>query len=603
MEQDVRASDSPGTFAGLVSAALTYRYLPICVAIAAIVLTLPALRVGWILDDHLHRAFILGVPASHGLRASQMDIFGFVDGDPQRTERIMDLGVFPWWTFKEIKLAFCRPLTVLTHWLDYQLWPESPAIMHAQSLMWFGALVASMGFLYRRFMGLTWVAGLATLLWAIDDAHGMPVGYLANRGALTAPLFGVLSLIAHDRWRRDDWNGGVVVGPMLLAASLLSKETGIATCAYLVAHAVVVDSGTWRRRCLALLPYVVVVLVWRIAWTYLGYGISNTGYYVDPINEPVRFAHAALQRIPILLLGQWALPPSEVTLMLMLYKVKCLWAVAWVVVALLALPLIRLVSRDRLARFWVLGMVLSVIPACAAAPMDRLLMFVGIGAMGLLAQWFSVTFGKRKRRPQKRLRRMGSVSLGCVLITIHLIIAPIALSLRAGFPAGPRVSILKSPMYASMKYAVGGRDVVIVNGPSTIQSLYLMAAANLKGQAVPRRARILAPAKYSMVINRPDARSLVIRPENGFMASKLDRLFRSEHHPMCIGERVELTGMTVEVTDLTEDGRPAEAEFRFAVPLEAPSIVWMQLKDGVFEPFLPPPIGDAVRLRPGMAQH
>ncbi len=94
MEQDVRASGSRGAFAGLVSAALTYRYLPVCVAIVAVALTLPSLRVGWILDDHVHRGFILGSPTTRALGLSPMDIFGFVDGDPQQTERIMDLGIF-----------------------------------------------------------------------------------------------------------------------------------------------------------------------------------------------------------------------------------------------------------------------------------------------------------------------------------------------------------------------------------------------------------------------------------------------------------------------------------------------------------------------------
>ncbi len=44
-----------------------------------------------------------------------------------------------------------------------------------------------------------------------------------------------------------------------------------------------------------------------------------------------------------------------------------------------------LLRRERLARVWFLGMALSVIPLCAAFPMDRLLVFSGIGAFGLMA--------------------------------------------------------------------------------------------------------------------------------------------------------------------------------------------------------------------------
>ena len=37
---------------------------------------------------------------------------------------------------------------------------------------------------------------------------------------------------------------------------------------------------------------------------------------------------------------------------------------------------------------------------------------------------------------------------------------------------------------------------------------------------------------------------------------------------MSRGERVELTGMTAEVVELTDDGRPAEVAFRLKEPLE-----------------------------------
>ena len=54
---------------------------------------------------------------------------------------------------------------------------------------------------------------------------------------------------------------------------------------------------------------------------------------------------------------------------------------------------------------------------------------------------------------------------------------------------------------------------------------------------------------------------------------------------------MKLSGMTVEITDLTADGRPAEAVFRFDQPLESPSLHWLCFRGNSFEPFMPPPIG------------
>lgn len=58
-----------------------------------------------------------------------------------------------------------------------------------------------------------------------------------------------------------------------------------------------------------------------------------------------------------------------------------------------------------------------------------------------------------------------------------------------------------------------------------------------------------------------------------------------------------LTGMTVTVTALTTDNRPAEATFQFDVPLESPSLLWLCFRGDGFEPFTPPAVGQEVEIR------
>ncbi|MES1204492.1 MAG: hypothetical protein ABUS79_01020 [Pseudomonadota bacterium] len=43
-----------------------------------------------------------------------------------------------------------------------------------------------------------WIAGLAAFLYAIDDAHGFAVGWLASRCTLMGTFFAIASLIAHE---------------------------------------------------------------------------------------------------------------------------------------------------------------------------------------------------------------------------------------------------------------------------------------------------------------------------------------------------------------------------------------------------------------------
>jgi hypothetical protein len=596
MSQQTQVAVFCHRLAGLTYAGLVHRRLPIIAALLAMALVLPSLSAGWVSDDWYHQFAILAPGNARDVIHSPADMFKFFDGDPARTRKLMDLGVIPWWTCLSIKGAFWRPLTVLTHRLDYCLWPASAFLMHAQSILWYGAVVAAVACLYRRFLGAAWVAGAATFLYAIDDAHGMPVGFLANRNALLATVFGVLAVLAHDRWRRDGWRVGAWAGPALLGLSLLSAEAGVATCAYLAAYALIIDRGSWRARCASLVSYFGVVVAWRILWMRLGYGVLNAGYYVDPVSDSGRFVVSVLRNAPVLLLGQWALPPSDLFMLLGPVGATLLWLGAVLFVSICVIALFPLLRQDRTARFWAIGMALSLVPVCAAFPMDRLLFFVGVGAMGLLASFLGLAFGG-DRQPLGRLSRRFVVSLAWIFIGIHCVIAPIALPFRAAYPLGPQEFIDQFQVQGPLDRSVEKQDVVIVNAPSEVLAGYLPIVSALNGWPVPRHTRVLAPALYSVSISRQDAYTLVVRPEDSFLSSVGSRLLRDENHPMSPGERVELTGLSVEVTAVTADGRPAEARFWFAVPLEDPSLRWLQWKAGVFVPFVPPAVGQGVDLR------
>ena len=100
-----------------------------------------------------------------------------------------------------------------------------------------------------------------------------------------------------------------------------------------------------------------------------------------------------------------------------------------------------------------------------------------------------------------------------------------------------------------------------------------------------------------MTISRLDERTLAIRPARGYLDHVMDRLFRTERRALVLGEQVKLSGMTVEITDLTPDGRPAEAVFRFDEPLDSPSLRWLCFRGNSFETFVPPPVGQEITIK------
>lgn len=63
-----------------------------------------------------------------------------------------------------------------------------------------------------------------------------------------------------------------------------------------------------------------------------------------------------------------------------------------------------------------------------------------------------------------------------------------------------------------------------------------------------------------------------------------------------LGQTVELTTATIEITELTADGRVAEARFRFRVPLEDPSLRWLMVTRQGYEPMRPPAVGETVEV-------
>jgi hypothetical protein len=570
-------------------------------AALAMLLSAPSLSVGWLLDDYYHRSLMPGVSTYRGIGPVLMDLFRFFDGDPAHTRALIDAGTLPWWTYPGIKGAFWRPFSALTHWLDYRLWPTCAPLMHAQSLLWLAALVLAVGALYRRSL-TPFGAALATLLYAADDARAVPAAWLSNRNALLGTLFGVLALLAHDRWRRSGWRAGSVLGPACLALALFSGELGVATGGYLLAYALFLDYGPWLRRAATLIPYVLVGLGWRLLWNVLGFGVANMGFYVDPLGEPSLFLTTLVERVPLLFLGQWALPSPELAVFLSDEWARYMWLAGIGLLMVIGLSVLPLLLRDRMARFYGLGMLLAIIPACTTGPADRLLPFVGVGAMGLLAQLTGRVAEADSPAPPGRLARPFLTLIVGVLLVVHLVFAPVALAVRSAIPLGTRHFLDSLAIRTPFDESVTNQDLIVVNAPAVVETGYLPIIRRITGEPVPRRVRALAAGLPALQISRPDARTLLVRPEEGFLKWKFDYLFRDARFPFHVGEHITLTGLDIEITEMLPDGRAAEARFEFGVPLEDASLRWLQWDRGEFVPYVPPPIGATIDLRPTLAQ-
>jgi hypothetical protein len=390
----------------------------------AVALAAPSLTAGLTADDWLQQLIARGQQARlPGLPSSRLDLFSFAGHAVGGNLASMDVGMFPWWADPACKLAFFRPLTSLTHLLDWTWWPDSPWAMHLHNLVWFALALWAVSRFYRRFSVDPFVAGLATLLYAVDDAHGPALGWIANRNAMVALAVALPSVIAHDRWRRDGWRPGRWLGPAVLGVGLFAGEAALATTAYLGAYALHLDRGRLRERLWALAPYVAVVIAWRAVYVALGYGTFGSGIYFDPGSDPRAFAAALPSRALHLLAGQLALPWSDFATLWPYVSARAVQKsllVAATAVAAVAALLWPLVRRDATARFYATGALLALVPVCSTFPADRLLWFVGVGAMGVVATWLAAW-------PRGLVGRAGAVAL----VLVHVVLAPPLLALRS----------------------------------------------------------------------------------------------------------------------------------------------------------------------------
>ena len=589
----------------LIKTALEHRYFPAVLALVTVIIMLPALKAGFIQDDLFHRTKLLepselperfydirlSPPDSGTLPGVLRDMYAIVPTD-DAYEKFRDFGLIPWWSAEDFRGSNWRPLTAFTHWLDYQLYPNSPLLMHAHSIIWFAAVIFLVAVLYRKLLGPLWIAGLAALLYMVDDSNYFPAMWIANRNLLLSLFFSILTLLMYHRWRRQKSVYAGVAVPFLLLLSLLSTEAGIATLAYLFAYALIIDRGRWRRRALSLAPSLIMIVIWRLIYNALDYGARGSGFIIDPGREPLRYAWAVVKRAPVLLYGQWGCLSAEMLNFFSDYAKRWNLLVAVAFLLLLLIVFLPLLRKNRVALFWFTGMMLCILPICATSPMNRNLLFAAIGAFGLTAQFIGGLFIKESWVPRSQLWRVPAWILCLTLILIHLLLA------MAGRITAPRTwSFAFDTFYSTVDVGsqpdIENKTVVVVNAPHPFLFLGLPVLRAHENKPFPQRTRILAPGFVPLEITRTGEKTLLVKAQAGnilstetsredfrpnfvYIYDESNSLFRPEDLPFRAGERVELSRMSVEVIDVDRAGQPVEAQFRFAVSLDDPSLSWLQ---------------------------
>ncbi len=577
---------------------------PALAIVAGSVLAASTLDSGLMMDDVLMRVRLLGGETAWG-SSPWWELYTFAR--PELNADLRAAGLHPWWSDLSVKMIFFRPLSAATHVLDYLLWPDRPQLHHLHSVFWYALAVALAHSIYRCLHSDTpRIVALASLVFAVSAPHVTTVGWLSARNTIIAFVIGCLMFRLHIR-------GGIVVRSFavgMLVLGLFASEAMLGMLAYVFAWQVCLAQGSWRRRLGELVPYALVVIVWRYLYIANGFGTHATAIYHDPASDPLDFVTALSLNLPALLgtrlllvpVDGWAIAPASVHAVL-----TGLGCASVLALTVLVWPLLR--ARPRI-RFWALGMVLALVPFTATMPMDRLVLHAGLGFSALLASLAGAVFGREAQSGREAARESNHSFLSqracSALLVLHLPLAAIFGIIR-GLTLGPSVDTFTSGFdQAPRDAAVPSQTFVYITGIFHRVHYTTLMRLTHGDPAVPRRSLVLSSAWSGTEITRVNASTLEIAPIGGFLANDFDRIHRSSADGFAVGDMVHLPDVAIEILECTTDGRPARAAFHFRIPLEDPRLRWLVvdapqsslIPTGVeTRPFALPEVGATVTVR------
>jgi hypothetical protein len=338
-------------------------------------------------------------------------------------------------------------------------------------------------------------------------------------------------------------------------------------------------------------PYVVVLGVWQLAYRALGYGAVNTGLYTDPLGDPLTFALTVLQRAPVLLAAELTLPVAEAVTAFPAALSAVLFA-SILVLALFTWLFASSLARDRTARWYALGALFALVPACATLVHGRMGFFPSIGAAALVAM-----FVDRALSATSRSWPISTVAV--LLLARNTLLASAILPFSAASPrrfgAILRVSMSSLPDDAPLAH----QTLVIVNTPHIFVSNFVGVFRREDGRfgaVAPAKIRTLGETTQALRVTRVDPYSLELSVADGYLGAPLYQIAWAPGDRRPAGFTVELGDSRYEVVEATPDGRPRTVRVRFAEPLESPRYRWVAWRGERFADFTPPSLGGSVTL-------
>jgi hypothetical protein len=469
---------------------------------------------------------------------------------------------------------------------------------------------------YRDIFGNPALASLAVLLFAIDDVHSGAAGWISNRHAAVAMVFGALCLLLYTQGRKRKDSRYIYLSYAAFVAALLASEMGLAAIGFLLAYIFILEKNDLRSGIKNLLPFVLIVIAWRLLYNLLGYGVINSVMYIDPARNPLDFLIATLQRFPILLFSAIGLPIADAFMLASPEGVIFLSIFSSILSIVILTLIFAFTKRNPLASFWGISLLIVILPLCAGFPRNTNLGFASLAAMGLLGIFFE-QLGKTPASAYRTwLKKFPIRALLLFFIFIHMVFSPLysAFLLPSSFKIGRQFQQTLVDFGDSVD--IEEQRVILVNPPGVSTIDAGLVAKLFTDEPFPAHIRYLSSGNDPVEIYRPDEKTLIVTPNSGYapmpgaiqnpdtgqelhihpdnLTRRTDSFYYNPRIPLQVGQQIQITGLTIEVSDMNSDGQIAQAIFHFEKPLEDHQYLWLwwDSESLIYTPFQLPVVGE-----------
>jgi len=541
------------------------------VLLAGFVIFLPTLLSPFLLDDYLQAAMVDGnFPCKRGI----FDLYDFVN-DADRAV-LTERGMISWWADPHLQIRFFRPLASALRWGEHLLVGRNSLLLHLHSFCWWFVAVLGARSLYLRVLSAR-AAFLATFIFALAPCHVLPLAWLANREAFLSLAFGTFALNAYVQFRDTRRALHGILAFTLFAIALFCGEYALSFAGFVLAVELVQPRENVLRRSVGLVPFVVPTIVYMGVRAWLGYGTRGSGYYADPLHDPIQFLILAPRRLVTLLANSWMsldYQTLDATTSIGILLPLVAFGAPLVVVTMRRL----FVELDAAHRRWfgifAIGSILALIPVMAVSPTPRVLGTSMLGVAPLVAMlldraWFVAASGPPDRSISAQISGLVTVLFGFA----HLIHAPGAAWLSADRFRDHAVEFVQHSESLRERLVIpANAEVVVVRAVS--DSLFMPFVLDPYGR-LSVRWLILSQTSHVLAIRR-DSRTLdiIVRPDDRIYSNRADPLLRQAHSPMRVGDVATMPGVRVTILAVGSSG-PRIVRYEFDRDLDSPTLTWL----------------------------